>query len=741
MNTFSFIVKRNPEITLIDNGVSSKRRIQVRLVKGSRKPMPRIPIEFITSSHTKQIITNQDGLCYLNPGLFTEGEKVKAIISLGGSGQKKMLRQRTFRFSQSKPHYTLRITNRRAWWLLSLLFPILLFFPLSKNVEFQVVDARNGHVLAQQTLDFTYVRRDLFDFDHWELFSRKILTPKQGTFQNLTDEQGLARLPQLKYSLYQLLFPKNDDSRTSILQPNECYCLDTIIDLFDLEASNRLLAHPLDMDFTVTVLDADDLGAPLPGVQVVLMDSNFMVIDSGKSNPSGKVKFFSIPRCDWAIVAAKRYGWHPDTVMLQPGALPMGAYLELEQEKTIVKFFAKDLFTHKALVGAKGTLFFQNDPKTPAKGCKDVLTDIMGVGKGVFPEIHKLQQFRIDLSHPPDYIDSTTVGYHRADRWERYDERQQSIYLRPAPLTLSFQNTNCLTGKSISRVKNEVVLQGPNGVVERKTFISGKDGRFDIQTYPNCNISIFSEAPNVCPEMYLPGKPALQTTPVRKFAGHSSPKQICLEPHPTTTLTFQNVNSKTGEGIEGVKNQIITDKGNRFEVVSGPSGWFTVGGIQQCERISIIADGGSVGFSQNGQAIKDTQFGKLVSSTKPSEREIPLNRRNPVLCATGNSGGPGQHVQTVDLQGSTRFSIEWDMLERPDKISIYCGPRTTGLHLYTSPTKSEYTKTHYPFKALPRFMSGPGAVTLDCPGGVVTIQVDGYPHDSNTEWSYQVYCK
>lgn len=534
-------------------------------------------------------------------------------------------------YANSQNEYVLELKPKCKWcWLLLLLLlPLLLLIPLKKDVSIKVVNSYNDSIVANLPVHFDYTKRDLFNFENPEFFSRHYPYKYTKYYTDTTNLNGEAFFKEIKYSVYQWLFRNNDQTR--FFSESECFTLDTVINFFDLKDENIVYYHPTLRDMEFTVVDADDNNEPLPNVRVDIVADRLAYKDSVRTDNSGKVQFKNVPYCSNIFVRAEEYGWFPDSLSGQYDDINTDT-LFFKQEQIIIKFFVKDKNTHKPLVNAHGHLFFESGATQIGR---DAITNINGVAKGVFDNVHIIKKMKIDVNteNPqtlPFYNDSSTVDYMnfiRVDRWKALTDSQKVIFLRPKPMPLVFKDVDCNTAAGIANVKNIVLISKANGTtVPPALSISNSAGEFTVTAGIGDKITIKAQNIGTCPNEYIGDSTTIVEVLFEDLNTNAQKRIIPLCPKKATVEKFRNVDADNWNiGLQGVVNKITLDNGQSFTVTSGSDGWFEIDKVHYCQIISIFADGSPIGYGTNND-IRNKAYRDLMSPKPQNLRTIPLKQ-------------------------------------------------------------------------------------------------------------------
>ncbi len=611
--------------------------------------------------------------------------------------------KKEIKYNPNQEEYIIKIKKRCKWcWLLLLLLllPLLLLIPLKKDVKFKVLNSHNNSVVEGLNVSFAYVKRDLFNFKTHKFFTREYRYKYAPYYSDTTNEKGIVVIKNIKYTVYQWLFRNKDTTRT--FAAGECFKLDTIIHLFKLKRENTVYTTPATLDFEFTVVDADDNNEALPDALVRIKSDKLSTSDSVRSDNAGKVIFKKIPKCSNIEVIGSKYGWYNDTIKGNARNIyQKDDTLFLKQEKVIVKFFVKDLFTKKPLVKAHGKLFFKSDPEKQVG--KDAITNTNGVAKGVFENVHKIKKIRIDVNKRKEliyYNDSSTVdylSYINVESWNKRSDKQKIIYLRPNPNPILFQDIDCKTKRGLSNVENTVLIVKSNGTkIGPVAIFSDKNGNFSISAGMGDKITIKAKTKSICPNEYLPNTTTIVNALYDNLKDNAAKRKIPLCKKQAPQLQFKNIDKESKVALSGVRNRVNVQGGGSFSYTSKSDGSFMVTDVYECQIISIVAS--KSGYETNSTSVVKKKFDAL--RTNSNDRIIPLKKKRIP---------PPQDDEFDGEAGDLRVNLQWKTLDDLDLyITDPCGKTVWAL-----------------------------ALTQTCSGGVGTLDVDAntnrYPESTWTK--------
>ncbi len=701
--------------------------VTVKLIDHKNRPIPAKEITLKHNTDSLTQLTDNLGIIPLSLNEPKLNDKIFAEVKLS----KRKTKKRELLFKPEQSEYIIKLKKcRLCWLLLLLLLPLLLLIPLKKDVTFKVINSYNTKPASSLDLNFEYTKRDMFNFDSMQFFTRYYPYP-QPIFTQATDTNGIAIFKSVRYTVYQWLFKKNDSCRAFAL--SDCYNLDTTLNFFDLKDINTVYMHPVLLDLDFTVVDADDKNEPIPDALVTIEADMFSYKDSARSTADGTVKFKRIPLCANVYVNGSRFGYTPDTIRDKTRNIYHEKdTLYLHQITKPVEFFVKDSKSKKGIPDAVGTLYLKKKGKiTPS-----VRTNASGKGKifrgeGSFPSVFVAEELKIHASKSPYYKDSTTVGFdvpkfYPVEPWiNSYTEEQKTIYLRPLERPILFQDIDEDTKRGIPGAENIVTIVHSDGTRETlPPVMSDRDGNFGFSATVGDKISISAKS-DQCPPRYEPNDYSIKDADFGELEKNADLRKIPLKRAAAPTVRFQNTDAATGEPLAGVSNTVTADGAVVGTYTSDAGGWFTVDKVYDCQKISITAS--KSGYATNAKTIQNRPLEVLIPAA-PGERVIPLQKDVPpppdvIKCESVGSGGAGVTTTVHDLEGCNQFIISWDMYTKPDKLTVYSG---------FGPSKVLIWSTNTP-------VDGVGTRFLTCKDKFITVVIEGY--DADTEWNYRLNCE
>lgn len=632
--------------------------------------------------------------------------------------------KKKIRFNSQQLEYTVQIKRRKnLWWLLLLLLPLLLLIRFEKDISIKTVGIGSKVPIPGTEVQFSYIKR--YAYDKGAFFTNN-LEIKQG----ITDEQGLVHFSGLGFSLYSWLF--HSRSEAIILAKNNCYGSDTLIRRFhglsDGETVEVILS-PVMLHLGFTVADKDDR-QPLPGATVIIRSAdpatNF--IDSAVSGADGKV-VFSVPKCGKiAAVVASAEGYYPDSIINATSEILLSdnanraRIFYLRPIKTPITFYVEDCITRVGLAGAKATIDFSFAHK-PERESKEVITNINGVGKGVYDSAKVVAKLHI-RGEKEFYKNGELPGWHSVKDFtnnDLYDKRRRTFCLEPEPNPIVLINIDSLSGDRLPNVKNIITIKRGDSIIT-KEVLSNAQGEVPLSINPGDIISVHAQYPpgykdndhtikNVNSERLIHADEATRTIPLTP---------IMVE------LTFRTVEADNlGQPVPEATLQISRNGlVQPLPVKSDASGSFTVKAAL-LSRISIIAS--KAGYGHNDDKILNSQVEALASSPQ-SARDIPLRILPPPCLIKQSAGKEGTFVEEYNMGSrELKFQILYNLFTKPDRLTVRCGRKNdpNGKILYQTIG----------------YASGIEVVPIDmseCDTEWITIEV--IADRAGTEWKYEFIC-
>lgn len=463
-NTLIFRVKRpQPEI------------ITVRLVNGKNDPIPDVPISFTMVGQTYHSTTNNQGECQVKRGIPDSEKYFTAQFALKTKHGKEKNYTRKVKFVSGQMDYTIKIKpfNWRWLLLLLLLLPLLLLIEFNKDVRVQTLKADTKMAVSNTDVHLAYIRYALYD-------KGRFFVADTIALQEITDSSGLATFNSLNYTLYSWVF--HNLFRADVWTELACYEAEDANPRFHWVSGNDiiqllLIDKIIALDFLV--VDADD-GEPLPDAGVIVYTDQ-SIIDSTLTGIDGKALFKRFPKCSpISIVSGHLDGYYPDTlknvqITQYDGGQLTKRTLRLKPIKKKITFFVTDCRNGEPLPGARATITIE---ETTSNKSQSHRTNINGVGKGEYDDLHITKKLRIEVEKK--YYKSGKMDKNiSVGEFIKLPDSYRTICLEPLSNTIDFQNIDSLTQKPLAGVTNVVTVASPSGN-RKDTIFSNKNGVFSI---------------------------------------------------------------------------------------------------------------------------------------------------------------------------------------------------------------------------------------------------------------------
>lgn len=640
--------------------------VRVRLLDRQGAPMEGIPMDFALGANPETRTTDAEGICRLEKELFGNAKrKVPLGIHLPGKNGKSRILRKKLRYTPDRLEYTLKLTSYR-WllWLLLLLLPLLLLIKCEKEASFQVVEKESGAPVPNTEVHFSYVRYALFD-------QGRFLPADSMFYTAVSDTQGMVKFDSLGTTVYGYVF--RTFSKAYATAANNCYASDGVERVFHWMSAakvKKIKVSPIFIPLDFLVVDRDD-NQPLPDAKVwIWSEINGQIwADSAVTDPAGKVVFSKIPKCGRiARVEATAEGYYPDSLKAGPveniagGTAEENRKIPLRPIRKKISFFVTNCNTGEPLPGAKATIYLNREDGSKSQ---KVSTNINGVGKGEYDDIHIINLLKIVVTKPyfKDGVwdKGLTVG-----EFVQLPDSQRVICLEPLDLNGDFQNIDSLTRKPLAGVKN-VVSIARGGKTTTDTIYSNKNGAFTIpglQSGDKLTVHAFLEP------HYEPNLTTISGADViALLEGPANRRIIPLKPK-ELEVTFRTVDPDADTLVDNASLMVVLDGNRLTNLTNSGNGVFTVKGFFH-SVISIAAE--KQGYQDNNTKINNKAFNVLASSPQ-AERDIPLTMKPCNTSGSGNVSGQEYYLDEYNMgasSGSFKFIYYTDT--HPDEINVYCG--------------------------------------------------------------------
>lgn len=593
-NFQTYIIQEECEQFVLRITTPEAKFVTVRLLGYKGEPLPNIPIDFEYAAKTQTLTTSNgeptedQGKCVFPYGDFQDGEKVKATVHLPAKPKKnkkdtstekreKLVKKR-FTFKAEETEYIIRLRRKRwLWWLLLLLLPLLLLIKCEKDVYIKVIDADTKAPVEKAQTTFAYQKSYLFDFD-----TNRFFTNDSITLSKPTDSSGVSGYTRLPYSVYSYLFKYS--TKAHLQATCDCYMSDTLQTRFHaLKNKDTLLLQlsPVLIPLDFEVVDDDD-NEPLPDAQVEIVAEfgGRVYKDKGITTADGRVLFKKIPECATVkLVRGSLTGYFPDSLQnkkvrgLLKGNVHEQRQLRLKPVKKKIVFYVVDCETKEPIPDATVTIDFDHKGK---KKKQQKRTNVNGVGKGEYDDAHIIADIEL-VAEKPYYKKGTLPKKYRVEDFLKLTKEQRTICLEAEEHSVEFINTDKLTGKPLSGVKNKVRIKRGAEIIEEE-HLSDKNGKFKLKIKPGDKVSIVATYP---PD-YLPNTDKIRNKEgIKLLDGSVGDRTIPLKRKIKYSIVIYNFNKHydeifdvylDGKRLGRVRHDADEERRTSFDVVLSERG-------------------------------------------------------------------------------------------------------------------------------------------------------------------------
>ena len=518
-----------------------------------------------------------------------------------------------FKYDGNSTDYDFHIKKKpNLWWLLLLLVPLLLLIPLRKDVT--VYTQLDGKAEPYVDVKMDYTARYL-------LWDKKFMAKVPYDTIQQTDSTGCTVFKRVGYSVYSFIF----HFKTPVVFSaggNECY--DSIMKFYRFHTTKKVVLDmsPMLTDVRLKVVDKE-LGFELPGAKVECdyVGRTDKQHSSDTTDAAGCVVVKDARVCgEFEAIKVSAEGY-ADTLLTNKQGLELlgqagGYVIPLRPLKERFIFYVKNVYSKEPIPNAFAEVTLTLNGKLGTGGQSS--TNVDGLGQGFFDDARVLATINIKASKA-GYYDSVYVAPKgkpnpiSVKEFVKLDSLDRVVWLRPRPHTEQFRNVDTLSGQPISGVKNEIVIDGIDGV--RRTLpvaISNRNGYFDVTAMPGDKITIVS----TLDPYYHP-----KTTIIEKF----EKAEIVYMSPVLVDLNFRTMELDDGK-ITGVLpdcDLVVTVDGKKVDSTNSGSGTFTVSQLRLTTKISIVAS--KQGYITNDTKIKNTSVVQLWKANQDA-RDIPLEK-------------------------------------------------------------------------------------------------------------------
>lgn len=689
--------------------------VQVKLINHKNEPLPNIPMTFNIGKEEHHEITDENGVCHFEKSTFTDKGKVNVKITTKKKNGKDKLYNKAFTFDSNQLEYVIKLKKRRWLWLLLLLLPLLLLVQCEKDVTVETLESTTKNPIPNTEVNLSYIKYTLFDFD-----TKKFFTANKKTYQEITGSDGKVTFTKLSYTWYSALFKRN--TRAEISAYSKCHSTDNQNPKFHRLKTNKvvtlyLTASAIDLDFLV--VDKED-NEPLPQANVTI-ETDFdgiKTIDSAKTGADGRVLFKQIPKCGKVKVLGQLDSYYPDSIInrtieeLAKGKTDFTRKLELVPIKKKITFFVTNCKTAEPIPMAIATIHLTNQYNSKMK---KAYTNINGVGKGEYDDVHIINKLRIDV-RKKFFKDGMWDKGLTVEEFIALPDSARVICLDPEENSLEFKNIDSKSNQPLPGVTNKIIINRNSTIDTLSDEISNTNGSFTVSgLIAGDQITIHSYLdpcyePNITT---ITGKDVITL-----LQAPSTERIIPLEPK-VFTLTFQTFDPDVDTLVDDATLQVIVD-GQVVNPTNSGNGKFEVQGYCH-STVSIIAE--KVDYQKN-DTNRDNSFDYLRTSPQ-TERNIPLRIKPCDQSTNGNTSGQEYYIDEFNMKTTSgEFIFEYYTDSKADEITVYCGRKNeigphNQLFHYFDATNSDTFQEKIKF-------SGCQIITVEVKGG--------------SNWKYTVNC-
>lgn len=517
--------------------------------------------------------------------------------------------KRRFKYDENNTDYDFQLKRRpNLWWLLLLLLPFVLFIPLKKDIK--VVTQTDGCVETFVDVSMNYTARYLFWDKH---FLAKV---SYDTIQQ-TDSAGMTVFKNLGYSVYSYLF--HHKAPVVFNAGNDCY--EKVMENRRFHSVRKVTLNmcPKMADVRLKIVDAE-LRFELPGAVVESgyegKTSKVHSVDS--TDASGCVIVRNVRLCggiDSIRVSADGYA---DTLlrnlfMAELLNEPGGYIIPLRPLKDRFTFFVKNKFKkEEPIPDALAEVILTLNGKA---GMVDKSrTNVDGMGQGHFDNARVLATVDIKATKNPHYkpgrFESPTGKDLTVRDFIRLEDSARVVWLEPEPYTVQFRNVDTISGKPISGVCNEIVIDGIDGITRKDIQTSNRNGYFPVTAMAGDKITIVSTL-----DPYYHPKTTIIDSYEKEEIVYMNPVLVTLD-----FRTVEDDLSRILRVLPDCELEVIVD-GEMVAPNNSGKGQFCVPNLRLTSKISIVAS--KTGYETNDTKVRNRSVEQLWNASQ-DERDIPL---------------------------------------------------------------------------------------------------------------------
>ena len=633
-------------------------RVSVRLIGRRNKVIAGAGMDFEIGGKPYSRQTNEQGECHFPAELFNNKEKVPVLIQQTGKKAHSKPIKRQFRYKEGTLDYTIKLKKSRWWfWLLPLLL-LLLLLPFQKDVSIQTVAVSDKSPVIGANVALTYLKHSIYEGGRFWVKDTMI-------YRTISDTSGMAYFTGIPFTLYGYLFYH----RNRILAKASADCLVSESQSYTFhwptaEFPGELLMNPRMVPVDFLLVDREDK-QPLPNANYEMkIDYRGEIYEfNGKSGPDGRVLVFDVPLCGKVEFGIGRAdGYYSDSLLNQQlqdilsRSIEQSRVLNLQPIKSSISFFVQNCSTGQPLPGAEAQLLIEGQ-----EDGQPLYTNIDGLGKGQYDDLHILRKVRIIVKNPPYFNPEELDLGITVDEFKSLPDSARTVCLDPVDVGLEFVNVDETTGQPLPGVINIIeVIRGGKERVD--TVVSNRNGHFPVANLEiGDRLSIISiKEPN-----YERNDQTIFDRTLEDLNESSLlDRTIPLRPK-IIDVSFRTIDPETNTLVDNATLEVYVDGERQSNIVNSGNGVFEVKAPYN-SIVSIVAE--KDGYIRNERKIRNELFGRLLESDQP-ERDIPLKANQPPMqnCRVFVSG-----IYVGDISDGSYFSKVYQV----DQYSEFVGAGT-----------------------------------------------------------------
>ncbi len=712
-NNAEYIVKKDENDFEFRIKNEAKIPVTIRILDKKNGPITNLGLDINSQSGLLQKQTNNAGEVDVPFGIFKQGEKVRVSFDLEDKSGKSKKISKSFKYFSTQNLYIIKLVNYWKYlWLLLLVFPFLLLIECNKNIVIKTIETDSDTTLSGVGVNFQYTRYSLYE-------SGQFFNKEKIDLSGISDTTGLVRFEDIKYTLYSLVF--KTFKKAIIDGENICYGIDTLLKTFHYLRNEKVVDFYLKpklfpLDFKVINSD-DSLAIAGAKVYLIYKGMGANMIDSLTTDASGYVYFENTAKCRNIIkIIAKAYGYYPDSI---PGNLPVELLKGGEKRRTLILtpikesivFFVKDCKTMQPLPDAEAVILIDGKNSNQQK----YITNVNGVGKGIYRDIHITKVVKIEVSKP--YY--KTKVYDRGltvEEFIKLPDSLKTICLDPEELSLEFENYDKETNKPLAGVKNTIyIVDGKDTTLVSST--SNNNGIFQVPKLLRTSLITIHSSLN---PGYLPNNKSIVNELVSGLlAGSKEKLRVPLEPK-KMKVQFKTIDTDVDTLVNNAILDVFINGKKSTLVTNSGKGEFVIEASFSSE-ISIVAS--KEDYKTNDDKIFKRNFGDLATSIN-SDREIPMIF-------------PPCNVETYGYEGEGEFLKEYNMGTMSGEFIFEYDTNVAADHIIVFPGRKDRINSLKPIFEVNVATNGKTQQKIRFNGTrIITVLVKG----NSPQWNYTVNC-